>query len=74
MAFIEFCLPTLVAHNAAPPYTVLPSQMPPEDRAAYGDTFVEMTGERKERGEEDPESERQVLIDLWHRFTGAIAA
>ncbi len=73
MAFIEFCLPTLVAHDAAPPCTVLLSQMSAKDRAAYGDTFVKMTGERKEHGEENPVYERQVLMDLWPRFTGAIA-
>jgi hypothetical protein len=74
MAFIEFCLPTLVEHHAAPPYTVLPSQMSPEERAAYGDAFVETTRERKKRGEENPEYERQVLTGLWHRFTGAITS
>jgi hypothetical protein len=68
LVFLDFCLPTLVAHNAAPPYMVLPSQMTSKERAAYGEALLKWTAERKERGEVDLVAEHRMSMDVWRRF------
>ncbi len=68
LVFLDFCLPTLVANNAAPPYRVLPSQMTPDERAAYREALLTWTAERKERGEVDPIAEHRIGMDVWRRF------
>lgn len=68
LEFLDFCLPTLVANNSAPPYRVLPSQMTRDEKAMYHEAFMKMIAERKERGDVDLMFEHQSNMDIWRRF------
>jgi hypothetical protein len=68
LVFLDFCLPTLVANNAAPIYRVLPSEMTRDERSAYREALLRWSAERKERGEVGHMAEHRMAMDVWRRF------
>jgi hypothetical protein len=68
LAFLEFCLPTFVELGIAPPYPVLPSEMPVGQRREYADAFQKMIAGYKLPGAHESMSDLRMILDLWRRF------
>jgi hypothetical protein len=68
LAFLEFCLPTLVKMGIAPTYTVLPTKLPAKERREYAEAFQNLIAEHKAQSACDSMDQHRMIMDLWRRF------